>query len=358
MSFTYPGTERPIISDVRVNCSLNSRVAVLGPNGAGKSTLIKLLTGELEPTSGTVWKHPNLRIAYVAQHAFHHVEKHLDKTPVEYILWRFAIGEDREALDKASMKTNEEEEKKMREKVMMEGAKRKVEKLLRRRKLKKDYEYEVQWEGLPVDQTSWLPRDALEIMGFGKMVNAIDIKEAANSGLLQRALTTANVVKHLEDLGLESEFAAHSHIRGLSGGQKVKLVLGAATWLQPHLLVLDEPTNYLDRESLGALATAIKDFGGGVVIISHHSEFTSALCVETWKVGGGVVDAKGGTTAVGREKVEFKVQEEITDALGNTMKVKAPKKKLSNKEKKARDKLRKARRERGEEVSESEDEDS
>ena len=37
------------------------------------------------------------------------------------------------------------------------------------------------------------------------------------------------------------------------------------------MLVLDEPTNYLDRESLGALAAAIKEFGGGVVMISHHS---------------------------------------------------------------------------------------
>ncbi len=36
--------------------------------------MIKLLTGELEPQEGTVWKHPNLRIAYVAQHAFHHIE--------------------------------------------------------------------------------------------------------------------------------------------------------------------------------------------------------------------------------------------------------------------------------------------
>lgn len=54
-------------------------VLFAGPNGAGKSTLIKVLTGEVEPTSGTVWKHPNLRIAYVAQHAFHHLEKHLDK---------------------------------------------------------------------------------------------------------------------------------------------------------------------------------------------------------------------------------------------------------------------------------------
>ena len=42
--------------------------------------MIKLLTGEVEPQEGTVWKHPNARVAYVAQHAFHHIEQHLDKT--------------------------------------------------------------------------------------------------------------------------------------------------------------------------------------------------------------------------------------------------------------------------------------
>jgi ABC-type Mn2+/Zn2+ transport system ATPase subunit len=51
----------------------------------------------------------------------------------------------------------------------------------------------------------------------------------------------------------------------------VKLVLAAAMWNRPHIIVLDEPTNYLDREALGALTQAIKGFHGGVVIISHNS---------------------------------------------------------------------------------------
>ncbi len=50
-------------------------LCLLQANGAGKSTLIKLLTGEMEPQEGIVWKHPNTRVAYVAQHAFHHVEQ-------------------------------------------------------------------------------------------------------------------------------------------------------------------------------------------------------------------------------------------------------------------------------------------
>jgi elongation factor 3 len=358
VSFKYPGTDRIIIQDATCYCSLNSRVAVVGANGAGKSTLIKILTGEAEPTTGSVWKHPNLRIAYVAQHAFHHLEQHLDKTPNEYIQWRYAIGEDREALQKETRQVSEEEQKKMEEaRMVIDGAKRAVEKLLGRRKLKKGYEYEVQWVGLPMDQTTWLTRDQLEEMGFTKLVNEMDQKEAAAAGLLAKPLTAANVQKHLENVGLESEFATHSQIRGLSGGQKVKVVIGAAMWMNPHLLVLDEPTNYLDRDSLGALAGAIKEYGGGVLMISHNKEFTDALCPETWVVGGGRVDIKGDPAWANapKEKVEFKVQEEMIDAFGNVVKIKAPKKKLSNKEKKARDKMRKARKERGEEVSDSDE---
>ena len=61
-------------------------------------------------------------------------------------------------------------------------------------------------------------------------------------------------------------------------------MLAAALWHCPHLLVLDEPTNYLDRDSLGALAQAIREFGGGVVMISHHSEFVGALSNEVWDI--------------------------------------------------------------------------
>lgn len=360
VSFTYESTGKTIINNASLYCSLNSRIGCLGPNGAGKSTLIKLLTGELEPTTGTVWKHPNLRIAYVAQHAFHHIESHLDKTPVEYIQWRFAPGEDREALEKVTRKIDADELDAMKalKTLAPDGVKRQVEKLIARRKLKKDYEYEVQWVGLPIDQTTWLPRSALEEMGFTKLVNELDMKEAANQGLMSRPLTTANVQKHLEDLGLESEFGTHSRMRGLSGGQKVKVVLAAATWQQPHIIVLDEPTNYLDRDSLGALAAAIKEFGGGIVVISHNGEFIQNVSVETWTVGGGevVVYNPNANIKVPKEKVEFKTQEDMTDAFGNTIKVKAQKKALSNKEKKARDKLRKARKERGEIVSESDEE--
>ena len=117
--------------------SLSSRVGCIGANGAGKSTLIKILTGELETEKGNVWRHPNVRIAYVAQHAFHHIEKHLDKTPNQYIQWRYVSGEDREEQEKSHIAMSEDEIAKMHEKIKMpDGTKRAVEKLVTRRKAK------------------------------------------------------------------------------------------------------------------------------------------------------------------------------------------------------------------------------
>jgi elongation factor 3 len=58
-------------------------------------------------------------------------------------------------------------------------------------------------------------------------------------------------------------------------------------WNNPHLLVLDEPTNFLDRDSLGGLAVAIRDYKGGVVMISHSEEFVGALCPEQWHIEDG-----------------------------------------------------------------------
>ena len=75
VSFKYPRNDKVTIEKATVQVSLSSRVACIGPNGAGKSTLIKCLTGEVQPTTGTVWQHPNARIGYIAQHAFHHIEQ-------------------------------------------------------------------------------------------------------------------------------------------------------------------------------------------------------------------------------------------------------------------------------------------
>merc|ERR1711981_1052967 len=111
VTFKYPSHEKNTVERVSLTVCMASRVAVVGANGAGKSTAIKLLIGELKPESGTIWRHQNMRLAYVAQHAFHHLERHLDKTAVQYILWRFAGADDRESLENQTKEVNEDEEK-------------------------------------------------------------------------------------------------------------------------------------------------------------------------------------------------------------------------------------------------------
>lgn len=134
-----------------------------------------------------------------------------------------------------------------------------------------------------------ISRETLTNLGFFKMVQEFDDHESSREGLGYRVLEPAVISKHFEDIGLDPEIANHNQISGLSGGQKVKVVLAGAMWNNPHLLVLDEPTNFLDRDSLGGLAVAIRDFKGGVVMISHNEEFVGALCPEQLHVADGKI---------------------------------------------------------------------
>jgi elongation factor 3 len=345
--FKWPGQEKPQLQKVNIRVSMASRVACVGANGAGKSTMIKLLTGEVKPLAGTVYKHPNCNFAYVAQHAFHHIEQHLSKTPTEYLMWRYSGGEDKEALQKSTVKITDEEKKKMRVPMVVsfedeEGKKHKekriVEKIISRRKQGKIYEYEVKWEKKSQDMNSWYPRQELEDLGFKKLLDEVDRRKAAQENAFARVLSKANVEAHFENVGLDRELASHNRISALSGGQKVKVVLGACTWSQPHLIILDEPTNYLDREALGALATAINNFEGGVVLITHNQEFADATTRETWVVANNTCDIKGDAdwTAYAAEAIELDLayKEDRFDALGNKIEAKKTPSSLNAKEKK------------------------
>merc|ERR1712106_516329 len=349
-TFTYPGNEMPTLYNITIQVSLASRVACVGENGAGKSTMIKLLVGEIEPQTGDVWKHPNARIAYVAQHAFHHIEMHLTKTPNEYIRWRYANnGEDKESLVKVSMIFTEDEMKLQttpfqivftdEESGKISKVKKVVAELVGGRKTnkQKEYEYEIKYSGSTVDSGEYLNQKILKKMGWDKAMKAVDMKIAQRAGLYVRPLSTKNVEKHLEDCGLDREFGTHYRMSALSGGQKVKVVIAAAMWMQPHIVILDEPTNYLDRESLGGLAHAIEHFDGGVIIISHNNEFVSTLCPETWVMDSGHLETKGDADWMLKQDTKIDDQQQLqdmTDAAGNKVEAQTGPKKLSKKEEK------------------------
>lgn len=372
MSFQYPGTPKPQISDITFQCSLGSRIAVIGPNGAGKSTLINVLTGELIPTSGDVYTHENIRIAYIKQHAFAHIDDHLDKTPSEYIQWRFQTGEDRETMDRANKIVTDEDEKAMDKIYRIEGSQRRVIGIHSRRKFKNTYEYECsfalgdnvgmkneRWTPMMTADNAWIPRTEI-MQSHQKMVAEVDQKEALASGQF-RPLVRKEIEAHCANFGLDAELVSHSRMKGLSGGQRVKVVLAACSWQRPHLIVLDEPTNYLDRDSLGALSKALKKFEGGVIIITHSSEFTKDLTEEVWAVLDGKMAASGHNWQTGqgqgpRLKQDDDDEEDKFDAMGNKIVSTKKKAKLSASELRKKKKDRIARRKRGEEVFTDEDE--
>jgi len=227
----------------------------------------------------------------------------------------------------------------------------------RRENKQKEYEYEVKFRD---GSEGYLSVKILQRRGWEKAAKAIDARIAQRSGQYTRTLSSANVEKHLNDCGLSPEFSTHYRMGALSGGQKVKVVLAAAMWNQPHILILDEPTNYLDRESLGALAGAIADFEGGVVIISHNNEFVSTLCPEEWVMDAGHLTTKGEVGWMNRQddKIsDVQVVTEMVDALGNTTEVKgATKKKLSKRDEKVALKALKKKIDSGLELDEDEEE--
>jgi len=358
--FKYPTREVNTLNQISVQVSMASRVAVIGVNGAGKSTLIKLMVGEIEPNEGegepTIVRHPNMRLAYVAQHAFHHIENHLEQTPVNYIEWRFAGGMDREGLASNHLDLTEEEE------LLVDKKPGQVGMLRSRRKGKKGHEYEVCWFGHKEgDETQWMNKDMLlrfkwtdnadkkkpvyDCAGaLTKLMMGVDERIAfEQSGIATKKLTALNIQKHLDNFNLEMQFGTYSKIGALSGGQKVKVVLAAAMWMEPHIIILDEPTNFLDRDSLGALATAVKNYAGGCIIISHQREFYSALCPEVWSVVDGRCTVSGSEWMDAAEKARKKAEKEAAknasltkedkfDAFGNKIEEKQALKKIPKSE--------------------------
>ena len=185
-------------------------------------------------------------------------------------------------------------------------------------------EYEIKKRNVHEKNNKYYSKDELISLGFEKTVRQADEKIAAvDAGLDLRPVTTSEIQKHLDDFGLAQEFGTFGKIKGLSGGQKVKLVLAAAMWNCPHMIVMDEPTNYLDREALGALSAALNEYGGAVLMISHNKEFYSSVCSEEWFVENGQVRKVGDSSeremkAVAKKKTFEKEEsaQEVLDAAG------------------------------------------
>jgi elongation factor 3 len=213
-----------------------------------------MLVGETVPSNPGVCRHyvhPNLRIAYVAQHAFSHVERHMDDSPVHYIQWRFKEGWDREKMESIAYRITPEEQKAIDE-FNLEG-------IWSRRVRAGQLEYEVKKKNTREKDNKYYTRDELMSLGFEHLIKQTDEKIASKeAGLDLRPVTTSEIQRHLDAFGLPQEFGTYGKIRGLSGGQKVKLVLAAAFWTVPHLVgklrwILESAVFFCSNEYLTSL---------------------------------------------------------------------------------------------------------
>jgi ATPase subunit of ABC transporter with duplicated ATPase domains len=175
--------------------------------------------------------------------------------------------------------------------------------LITRSKIGSQVAYEVKWKGLDDPKQNTLVKlSTLKEMGLDKVVIACDERIAAKAaGLDQRPLTRREVVRHCEAFGIDEEMCCNRQIRGFSAGQKVRLSLAAMFWTKPHLIAVDEPTNYLDVETVEALAKALQTFRGGIVMIEPKTDFVERICNEKWHMEGGKITIEKLQNSVKRE---------------------------------------------------------
>jgi len=325
--FQYTNSPKPQLIDITVQVSQASRIIIAGVNGAGKSTLVKILVGELESNQGVIDRHPNLRVAYIPQNISACLEQHKQLTPIEYVMWRYRLGSDREQANKNTLTLSDDEINAIREKAKLNKTFL-IKELGSRRTGKREHEYEAKSEGI-TELTQWFTKSELIEMGYEKMVKEFDERLAMESMMGQRKLTTGEIQKHMNSFGLEPEIAQHTKINALSSGQKMRCYLAAATFYLPHVVIFDEPTNFLDRESTNALSDAIKNFKGGVLVISHNDDFYNAITREKWLLENGKMTVFGDNMIEALEKerkkqekenakkLKFNEEEEKVDSLGN-----------------------------------------
>lgn len=207
--------KRVLFDEVNIKFSGNNCYGVIGANGAGKSTFLKILSGDIDPNSGSVTIEPGKRMAVLKQNHFEFDQNTVLDTVMmgHSVLW--GIMKEKDAIY-----------------------------------MKPDFSEE---DGI---KASVLEAQFAEMDGW----NAESDAAALLSGL---GIT--------EDLH-------YSLMKDLNGSQKVRVLLAQALFGNPDILILDEPTNDLDLQTIGWLEDFLLDFKNTVIVVSHDRHFLDTIC--------------------------------------------------------------------------------
>ena len=228
VSKIYPTGE--VLKDINWEVKVGDRIGLVGVNGAGKSTQLKIVAGEMEPTTGEVIRPSSLHIAYLTQ------EFEVDPTrTVREELWR-AFGEANDVHDALTQVHRD-----------METANPEV---------------------------------------LDKLIHKMDRLQRRFEGMDGYGLD-ARIEKIMPDLGFEIEDGDRL-VSAFSGGWQMRMSLGKILLQKPDLLLLDEPTNHLDLETIEWLETYLKGLSTPMVIVSHDREFLDRLCTQIVETERGV----------------------------------------------------------------------
>lgn len=215
-----------LFKDVDLKFTQGNCYGIIGANGAGKSTFLRILSGDLEPTTGTVSLKPHTRMSVLKQDHFAFDEFTVLDTVIQGNPRLYQVMKEKDAIY-----------------------------------MKEDFSEE---DGI---RAAELEAEFAEMDGW----------EA-----------DSNVSKLIQGLGL-SEGILYSPMSGLTAKEKVKVLLAQALFGNPEIVLLDEPTNHLDIKAINWLEEFLMEYPGTVLVVSHDRHFLNTVCTNIVDVDYGKI---------------------------------------------------------------------